>query len=111
MPIDHSKNALSYSELPPLYLKAPPKNHWLGKILCLLSEPTAFNDWLLLFVHGDELEKKQLFLALVLLVKIIKKESDTRSNWQHLEHQSDTVNSLENYILPRFYFLSSNPKL
>lgn len=82
MPIDYSKNALSYSELPSLYLKAPPKkNHWLRRILCLLSEPIAFNGWLLLFVRGDELEKKQLFLALVLLVKIIKKESDTRSNW------------------------------
>lgn len=88
MPMDHSKNALSYSELPALYLKAPPKrNRWLGRTLCFFSEPTAFNDSLLLFVCGDELEKQQLFLALVLLVKTIKKESDTRSNWQHLEHQ------------------------
>lgn len=108
MPIDHSKNALSYSELPPLYLKAPPKrNHWLGRILCLLSEPNAFNDWLPLFVHGDELEKKQLFLALLLLLEIIRKESDVRSNWQHLEYQSDMANSLEklysaSFLLPSF---------
>lgn len=51
--------------------------------------------------------KQQLFLALVLLVKTVKKESDARSNWQHLEHQSDMINSLgklysSSFLLPSF---------